>query len=475
MPSVAGAFVRSAYAAETEEVLPSFIADISGNQTLGKIDRSIVEAALGSRRGFGVAPDQGFDHRADVFGRGRVDASDFDAVKRAHRHLAANAADERTRPITVNWHYGWFNFPTRQPREHHVWYKGGAYSSRDPDAEQTFNELKNEFGITVDALSWADPERDGNLNNNLYQGYMQAPNLETRHVALLYESLISLQPRKEARADFTKRLIRERLAANFASMGECFAHLRDNTPARLLLIDGRPVIFVYASHTWGLNVDGTGEQYDLIDESMERAIAGFEWAYGRPPFIIGEEMTLGLSDRFDAGRQRRSANFDGVFVYHHASSDAFVEKGEDQLGEVYRENVKEVAAHTYDGALEHTSRFTGKPMLVVPSLAAGFSRAGARTLFANRSQYADFLKDFLRFHHDQYMVRAYGEPLARKTPPIVTIGSWNEEWEGHAVLPAEFNVTVSPRTQEGFDYLMAIKQVFGWNHYLQRSARLAHR
>jgi hypothetical protein len=359
------------------------------------------------------------------------------------------------------------------PRDHHVWFKGGAYSSRDPKAEAAFNRLKDEFGITVDALSWADPEFDGNLNANLYEGYLRAPNLETRHVALLYESLISLQPRTGPRADFTKRLIRQRLIGHFAAMAELFAHVRDETPARMLWIDGRPVIFLYASHTWGLNVDGTGEQYDLIDATMEEAIAAFEGVFGRPPFLIGEEMTLGLADVFDAGRRRRSANFDGIFVYHHATGDDFVAAGGDFLGSEYLANVRQVAEQSYIGALGHLNRFTKKRMLVVPSLAAGFSRAGARTLYADRDGYAEFLQQMLRFHEQEYMRTMYGERAAR-TPAVVSVGSWNEEWEGHALFPSEFNLTYSPRVAEGFDYVLAVKQAFGWNHYAQRRARFAH-
>ena len=48
------------------------------------------------------------------------------------------------------------------------------------------------------------------------------------------------------------------------------------------------------------------------------------------------------------------------------------------------------------------------------------------------------------------------------------MGSWNEEFEGHAVLPAEFNFSLPEVTQDGFDLVMAIKEVFGWNHYAER-------
>ena len=52
--------------------------------------------------------------------------------------------------------------------------------------------------------------------------------------------------------------------------------------------------------------------------------------------------------------------------------------------------------------------------------------------------------------------------------PVYIVGSWNEEFEGHAVFPASFNLSLRDVTQQGFDLAMAIKETFGWNHFAQR-------
>ena len=80
----------------------------------------------------------------------------------------------------------------------------------------------------------------------------------------------------------------------------------------------------------------------------------------------------------------------------------------------------------------------------------------------------------LAFHSTEYMVPALVERLLNRVVPVVSIGSWNEDWEGHAVMPSRFNRTLSPRTQQGFDCVLAIKQVFGWNHYAEKSAHLLY-
>ncbi len=452
-------------------VLASYVADVGGNGGPGNSDKTLIRKAMGARRGLDVLAKGGYDYRGDVFGRGRVSRDDLKAVKQAIKHFKADPDAIRPRPVTVCWHYAWYNHANRKPNKQHVWFKSGGYSSRDPETEATFNDLKNEFGITVDAVSWADPTADKNLNANFELGYMRAANGRTRHAALLYESLISLRARPGDRIDFSRRRTRNRLVDHFRSMARTFVQFRDDSRVRPFLVEGRPVVFIYASHTWATNVDGTGAQYDHIDAAMENAISAFAKVYGKAPFVIGEEMTFAEPDRFGPGRRRRSANFDGVFIYHHAATPDFIIRGGQNVRGTYVDQVREVLTHSYE-AMTHKSRFTDKPMLIVPSFAAGFSKIEIPTLHSNRTDYADFLKGMIHFHEQEYLLPAYGEQALAERPSVFSIGGWNEEWEGHTVMPSQFNRSLSPRTQQGFDYVMAIKQACGWNHYAERQLNL---
>lgn len=449
------------------DLLPSYIADVTGNGTLGNSDKNLIRKLIGAKRGFEVLARAGYDYRGDVFGRARVSKDDLKAVRKALKHYKDNPADIRPRPVTIGWHYAWYTHANRRPNKQHVWFKDGGYSSRDPETESMFNDLKNEFGITVDAVSWADPAADKNLNENFELGYMRAANGRTRHAALLYESLISLRARPGDRIDFGRKKTRNRLIGHFRGMARTFVQFRDDSRVRIFTVDGRPVILIYASHTWATNVEGTGPQYDHIDGAMENAINAFAKVYGKAPFVIGEEMTFAETDRFDEGRRRRAANFDGVFIYHHAATPDFIVRGGQNLRATYVAQVREVLRNSY-AAMSHKSRFTDKPMLIVPSFAAGFSKIQVPTLHANRIDYADFLKEMISFHEKEYLVPAFGAKALTGRPSIFSVGSWNEEWEGHAVMPSQFNRTLSPRTQQGFDYVMAIKQACGWNHYAER-------
>ena len=175
-------------------LLPPHVADVSGNGRVGQSDRQIVETALFAQRGFGLAPRPSFDPRADVFGRGVVDAEAVAAVSSTVARYPGATEGISSRPLTVAWHYGWYKSTRRAPGLQMARFKGGDYVSHDPEVETTFHDLKNEFGITVDALSWI-PVRDrdnGVCQDNYRRGFFSAPNADSRYVCLLYENTIAL-------------------------------------------------------------------------------------------------------------------------------------------------------------------------------------------------------------------------------------------------------------------------------------------
>ena len=84
--------------------------------------------------------------------------------------------------------------------------------------------------------------------------------------------------------------------------------------------------------------------------------------------------------------------------------------------------------------------------------------------------YADFMKAMRHTHLDLLSEYTWQNIVGTSLmpAPIYIVGSWNEEFEGHAVLPASFNDSLPEMQQEGFDLVMAIKEVFGWNHFADR-------
>ena len=448
--------------------LPWHVADVDGDGQLGAADIQLMRRAPFTSRGFALEPNSGFDYRADVFGQGRVNQAAVDAVSRTVGLLDADVPKSGPRPITIAWHYGWYNGLRRPVPLQTVQYLGGDYLSNDPRVEEEFNRLRNEFGITVDALSWIPPRVAPTVLPNYRAGYFAASNAATRYVALLYENTIAL-PVTGDRIDFRQQEVANLLVADFVAMGRTLVEARDRYPTRVFRIDGRPVIFIFATHAWGLNRDDEMEfrrMAGIVGEARE----AFNGVYGEYPYLVGDELLPLASSRSPSpDRVSRAINFDGIFTYHAANlkpgAPSFT------INEAYGALQQARLAAAVSAMRELRNRFTGRRLLIIPSLAGGFAKTGLPTIGASRGAYADYLKRLTRFHSETYLPQEW--PNSVGTPvlpaPVYTVGSWNEEYEGHAVFPARFNLAFSGDQQGGFSFVMAIEQVFGWNHYAGRA------
>ena len=449
-------------------LLPPHVADIDGDGQLGPVDEQLAQTALFSHRGFNLAPAPSFDHRADVFGRGVVDSLVLDSVTHSINTHGAEATIATGRPITIAWHYAWYNTLERPTGSQTVRFKGGNYLSDDPEVETVFNDLKNEFGVTVDALSWIPRRFNKDNQDNYRSGFLKAPNVDTRHVALLYESTIAL-PVRSGRVDFQSPPVQFFIREDFAEMARFFAEVRDESPARVFTLDGRPVVFIFGSHTWGL-FPVRSQRFQEVDRLLIEVREIFRDIYGTYPYLVGEEIVLSSRGRFADDRLRRTLNFDAIYIYHHASNLKPGVPATLFITQPYLDNQLNILAKTYTALSNLRNRFTGQRVLIMPNLAPGFAKPGMPTLQIDRSDYTDFMKLIQQFHLKEYIFRYWGLALgsALLPAPIYITGSWNEEFEGHAIFPADFNLALSDVVQQGFDMCMAIKEAFGWNHYAQR-------
>ena len=455
--------------------LAPYLADVNGDGVLAGADAALVQAALFGNRGYEVRPSPDYDHRADVFGRGLIAPDALDSVRRTIGASSGPIATTSQRPVTIAWHYGWYNTLQRPPGFQTVRYKGGDYLSFDPEIETEFNELKNEFGITVDALSWIPRRANKDMVGNYRNGFLSADNADTRQVCLLYESTIGLPGGAEGRIDFLGQPAQFYLREDFLQMGRFLAEIRDGSPATIFRLDGRPVVFIFGSHAWGTSGVDSAE-FRALEDSVDRARQVFHDAFGEYPYIVGEEIFLSTTGRFSEDRRRRSNSFDAIYIYHHASNlkPTHLSTGLDPvlyLSQEYVANQLLILRRTYEAIEGLRNRYTGAPILVIPNLAPGFAKPGLPTLKMGRTDYAQFMQAIKTVHETEYLFPDWGDRLGTDVlpAPLYVVGSWNEEFEGHSVFPASLNLAFSEVTQSGFDWVMAIKELFGWNHYAGRS------
>ena len=471
--AIAGAATQRLQSQSAPTLLPPYIADINGDGRVGRADEDIVRAARFSQRGFSLEPSKHFDYRLDVFGRASVTNPSVDSVLHSldyyKRHPPKNNPPATwTRPITIAWHYGWYNRNVRPPGSQTCRLKGGNYRSFDPDMETTFNNLKNEFGITVDALSWIPNDRNRHNQINYRRGFLNASNVDTRYVALLYESTISL-PLLNDRIDFSSSTVKTRFLRDVENMARFLCEIRDESPARVFTLDGRPVVFIFGSHTWGL-FPVYSREFREVERLVTTARERFAEIYGTTPYLVGEEILLSPSGVIPNDRLQRAIGFDAIYIYHHASN---LKRGFEEtlsMSDLYIENQLRILRQSYSAFSALKNRYTERPILVIPNLAPGFAKPGHPTLQIGRRHYADFMKRMHQFHVKEYIRHEWAQLQGTTLlpAPIYVVGSWNEEFEGHAVFPYDFNFSVPRDVQNGFDLVLAIKESFGWNHYAYR-------
>jgi len=453
--------------AQQSDLLKSYLADLDGNGVVDAADLAIARQASFTARGFSIAPNVGYDFRADVFGRGEVDQSSVDAVAAAVTASQAGGLPMEPRPITVAWHYPWYDLLQRPFLEQTVRYLGGDYLSNDPVIETEFNELKNELGITVDAVSWIPRRITPTILPNIDAGYFSATNLATRYFSLLYENTIAL-PLTGGRIDFRDLRVAELLVADFVAMAETFIEARDRHPSRIFLLDGRPVIFIFGSHSWGLNATDEIE-FSRMADVVAQARDAFTRVYGTQPYLVGDELlSLASTTEPPSHRVSRTLNFEAVFSYHAANLKVDAEAFE--MNEAYAALQRSRLVRATEAVRPLRNRHTNTRVIIIPSLAGGFAKHALPILSASRAAYADYLSLLSRYYEETYLAEEW--PGLIGTPaipaPVYTVGSWNEEFEGHCVFPSSFNLALADEVQGGFDWGLALRQRFGWNHYATR-------
>lgn len=430
--------------------------DADGNGVVDTDDAAIVRAALGSRRGRGLDPLPGWDPRADVLATGAVDPAHVAAVE------AYSGRRLPVRPMVVCFHYGWYRSSRRRGGAPTMRYRGGNYASSSRPTEERFNRLKNEFGLGADLLSWIDNEA---VRGAYERGYLAASNLSTRRFGLLFESVIELGG-EGARLRFGgDSPIPALLATKFGRMGAWMARAVQERGARPLELDGRPVVYLFASHLFGADDD----DLPAVSDALLGARATFAEAYGAPPWLIGEESPFPFDRDVRVDRRWRARWLDAVTRYHHydeRQARELAPGGGWRLDAEHRRRIVDNEARAVEAFRGTRNELTDAPLLVVPSAAAGFAKQGMPTLVASGSDYLELLRD-LQELTDRHLERDHPDaPGSTRLPwPLVFVGSWNEEFEGHALMPAARNEALVEGSRDGFDWLWAIRRLYGWNHH----------
>jgi len=428
--------------------------DIDGDGIVSANDRQLIAAAVHTVREGRTRPRGEWDARLDFLGRGSVDA---ERLAQFDRLAPALGTQLPPRPITACWHYGWYGPGRRRRETPTVRYIDGDYLSTDRRTEETFNAVKEEFGISADILSWID---NRNVLRAYDSGYLSAANRERRRFGLLYESQINLDVSGRVNLSRNKPYV-GKLLKDFRRMGQWLAEAVGPDGPGLLRVDGRPLIYLFGSHTFGPR----DRDLPAVGAALLRAREEFAEAFGAYPYLVGDESIFPGDSEVALDRRYRARYFDAVTRYHHYDERHVRALGNDsalRMDAAYRDRIVRLERRNMEGFASIDNRYTDNPVLVIPSSAAGFAKSGLPSLRASRADYEDLI-EAMQALTDEHLESRHRERLhtASLTAPLVLVGSWNEEFEGHALMPAAQSRALLDRRQDGYDWLYAIKSRYG--------------
>lgn len=442
-----------AWAVQKTETCP-WAFDIDGDGVVSEGDRAAIASAAFAVRGSRIRPHSRWDPRLDFLSQGRLSDADLEAFD---RRAPAVGTRLPPRPITACWHYGWYG-PGRRARETPtVRYVGGNYLSSDRHTEEGFNALKEEFGISADILSWIN---DRTLLRAFERGYFSAANHDRRRFGLLYESQINLAARGRISMGPDRRSA-TRLRQDFHQMGRWLREVAGARARNVLRVDERPVVYLYGSHTFGINDAGLPD----VGAALIAAREAFAESFGSPPYLIGDESIFPGDAHVAFDRRYRAQYFDAVTRYHHYDERWTRGLGDGRAVRLDAAHVERVVAleqRNIDGFAGTRNRFTDRHVSVIPSAAAGFAKRGLPSLRASRADYEALLDAMQEIAETGRALRRRQRlRSASDDATLIFLGSWNEEFEGHAVMPATRNGALATGRYAGFDWLHAIKSRYG--------------
>ncbi|HEY60838.1 MAG TPA: hypothetical protein G4N92_09195 [Anaerolineae bacterium] len=322
----------------------------------------------------------------------------------------------------------------------------GDYRSSDPDVVYQQIEWASEYGVDAFSIEWTIPRGIvsccDSMENTLDDVFLKSPNIDKVRWVIFYDFPLRLDQTPGLKQyvdglDFDQPDVYNIFVNDFKR----FARKYFGNP-QYLTIDGRPVIYIWASGAFVGDLEGA-----ILD--VRQGVAD----YGYDVFIVGEEVA---ANHFD---QHHAALFDGntsfTFLIPGLDASSWEDVGDaandvDQTFERWQENIKDLKVI---GREEYVN--------FQPAWAPQYDERLARP---NHSTYVPAIsKDQVTAMAE--VARKHAEPLGSQGLKLIWINTWNCWQEATTIEPTENHGPKYPAGNYQFDMLEVVRDVFGSETY----------
>lgn len=323
---------------------------------------------------------------------------------------------------------------------------GKTYRASDPSVVRQQIEWAVEYGVDAFSIEWTTPRGIGccgSMEDTLDDVFLKSPNINKVRWVIFYDFVLRLDQTPDLDINVVPNINFDQpdVYNTFVSDFVHFARKYFGNP-QYLTIDGRPVIYIWATNSY------TGNLAGAIQEAHERVAE-----LGYDVFIVGDEICVGCFNR------QHAALFDGnsTFTMLIPGLDAY------SLGDVGEAAVKVDYAFQWWHNRITGLQVTGRKDLV------NFQPAWA-------PQYDE--RDFI-FNHPKYVpaeskdqvidmatvARKYAEPVGGSGLKLIWLNTWNNWAETTTVEPTTDLGPKYPAGNYQFDMLEVVREVFGGETY----------
>lgn len=317
---------------------------------------------------------------------------------------------------------------------------GDTYAAADPGNVYQQIEWAAAYGVDAFSIEWTTPRGEGccgSMENTLDDVFLKSSNIDKVRWVIFYDfplRLMQTSGLEKYAVDFD--FDEEQVYSTFVYDFRRFAHKYFGNP-QYLTIDGRPVIYIWATNAFQGNIEGA------IQDARE-AVA----EEGYDVFIVGDEI---IANRFSA---HHASLFDGVTTFTFLIPGLDISAWED-IGDAIPQVDRTFTQ--WQGYLK------------------GLKVAGREEYVNFQPAWAPQYDDRLVDHGSTYvpatskeqvtemaeMARSHAQPVGSQDYQLVWINTWNCWGETTTIEPTAKHGEKYPAGNYQFDMLEVVREVFG--------------
>jgi hypothetical protein len=322
-------------------------------------------------------------------------------------------------------------------------YLGSTYVSSDPSVIRRQIEWAAEYGVDAFSVEWTTPRGiAGSLEENIDDAFLQAPNLFKIRWCIFYDFVLRLLQTPGLAVDISEGIDFDdpQVYQTFVSDFSHFAQKYFGHP-QYLTIDGRPVIYLWASWNYKGNLDAA------LQEARTAARA-----YGLDVFIVGDEIRADIFNIAHAALF--DANTTATFLIPGTASN-WADVGEASVA------VNEVFQRWRDQI--QGLKVVGRNDLV--NFQPAWTPQYDDRLFKERNDLPDPI--YVPAQNKAQVVamaevaRNNARPVGSKGQKFIWLNTWNGWAEATTVEPTAESGPKYPAGNYHFDMLEVVREVFG--------------